>query len=96
MLVWFIYDISDDRARRKIIKIALRAGLYRVQKSVFLGNIEKNNMDEAVIESEEIMNLKTDSLYVFPLCEKDFKSVITKGQAFNEKLIKDEIGALFI
>ena len=42
------------------------------------------------------MNLKTDSLYVFPLCEKDFKSVITKGQAFNEKLIKDEIGALFI
>ena len=49
MLVWFIYDISDDRARRKIIKIALRAGLYRVQKSVFLGNIEKNNMDEAVI-----------------------------------------------
>jgi CRISPR-associated protein Cas2 len=96
MLVWFIYDISDDKVRRKIIKIAQRSGLYRVQKSVFLGNIESNTMDEAVLQSEELLDEKTDSLYVFPMCKKDFKSVILKGQAFDKSMVTDEIKALFL
>ena len=40
MMTWLIYDITDDRNRREIIRIAQKHGLYRVQKSVFLGNIE--------------------------------------------------------
>lgn len=96
MLVWFIYDISDDKIRKKIIKIAQGSGLYRVQKSVFLGNIDNNTMDEAVLQSEEIMNEKTDSLYVFPMCKQDFKSIILKGQAFDKNLVTDEVKALFL
>jgi CRISPR-associated protein Cas2 len=96
MLVWFIYDISDDKTRRKIIKIAQTSGLYRVQKSVFLGNIDSNTMDEAVLQSEELMNEKTDSLYVFPMCKQDFKSVILKGQAFDKSMVTDEVKALFL
>jgi len=95
MLTWFIYDITDDKVRRKIIKIAEKKGLYRVQKSVFLGNIEKNVLDEMVIQSKEILNEKEDSLYVFPMCEKDFKDVVLLGQAFDKKLVNDEIKALF-
>ena len=45
MMTWFIYDITDDRNRRELIKIAQKHGLYRVQKSVFLGNIEKDEVD---------------------------------------------------
>jgi len=96
MLVWFIYDISENKARRNLIKIAEKSGLYRVQKSVFLGNIDKNSIDELVLQSEEIINDNTDSLYVFPMCETDFKSVVLLGQAFDKKLINDEIQALFI
>ena len=95
MLVWFIYDIESDKARRKIIKIAQRSGLQRVQKSVFLGNISKNIMDEIIIESEGIIDLEHDSLYVFPMCEADFKSVVLKGQAFDKKMVNDEVKALF-
>ena len=46
MLTWFIYDISDDKVRNNIVKIAREYGLYRVQKSVFLGNVNKKKMDE--------------------------------------------------
>lgn len=96
MLVWFIYDISSTKARTKISKYVLKKGLYRVQKSVFLGNIDKSIMDEIIIASEEKINNKTDSLYVFPMCEKDFKSVVLKGQVFDKKMVNDEIKAFFV
>ncbi|HPY88154.1 MAG TPA: CRISPR-associated endonuclease Cas2 [Spirochaetota bacterium] len=96
MLVWFIYDITNDRTRRKIIKLAENSGLYRVQKSVFLGTIEQNILDQIVLESEELLDLENDSLYVFPLCEKDFKTVKLLGQAFDKKLVTDEIEAFFV
>jgi CRISPR-associated protein Cas2 len=95
MMVWFIYDISVDKTRTKIIKIAEKKGLYRVQKSVFLGNIESNILDEILIQSEEIIDLDTDSLYVFPICEKDFKNVKLLGQAFDKDIVTDEIKAMF-
>lgn len=96
MMVWFIYDISSNKRRRKVIKVAEKSGLYRVQKSVFLGNIEKTSMDEIVVESEEIIDMETDSLYVFPMCKKDFDSIVLKGKIFDEKMVKDEIKALCI
>ena len=68
MLTWFIYDISDDKVRNNIVKIAREYGLYRVQKSVFLGNVNKNKMDEIILESKKIINFKEDSVYIFPMC----------------------------
>ena len=57
MLTWFIYDISDDKVRNNIVKIAREYGLYRVQKSVFLGNVNKNKMDEIILESKRRFSL---------------------------------------
>jgi CRISPR-associated protein Cas2 len=45
MLVWVIYDISDDRIRGRIAQICKGYGLYRVQKSAFLGDLNKNELD---------------------------------------------------
>lgn len=96
MLVWCIYDISQNKIRNRIVKIAMEHGLYRVQKSVFLGNINKNDLDSLVLQSDEIIDKKTDSVYIFPMCEADFKKAILQGQAFNEDLVTDKIKALFI
>ena len=95
MYAWLIYDITDNKKRNKVIKSAQKKGLYRVQKSAFLGTINKNKFDELKIECEQIIDEETDSVYLFPLCEKDFKSVVALGQAFDEKLITDSIKALF-
>jgi CRISPR-associated protein Cas2 len=94
-LVWIIYDITNDSKRGKIAKLCKEAGLYRVQKSVFLGTIARNRLDELNLQIEEQVEEKTDSVYIFPLCEQDFKKVRTMGQAFDRKLVTDEIKALF-
>lgn len=96
MLVWFIYDISKDKIRNKIVKMAQEKGLYRVQKSVFLGEINKNRLDEIIMQSEKLIEKEKDSVYIFPICSKDFKASVFLGQAFDEDLITDEIKALFL
>lgn len=95
MLVWAIYDISETKIRNRIIKYCKNTGLYRVQKSVFLGDINSNEIDELKVQSEEIINPETDSVYIFPMCEADFKKAILLGQAFDEDLVTDKVRELF-
>jgi len=95
MRTWLIYDISDDKTRNRVVKLCKNSGLYRVQKSVFLGNIEKNRLDELHLECEDLISMETDSLYIFPMCEDDFKKVKTSGNAFDKKLVSDEILSMF-
>lgn len=35
MLTWVMYDIVEDKARTKVAKACEKAGIYRVQYSVF-------------------------------------------------------------
>lgn len=79
MMTWLIYDITDDRNRREIIRIAQKHGLYRVQKSVFLGNIEKDEVDEIIVETKKAIDLREDSVYIFPVCEADYKKATLLG-----------------
>lgn len=95
MLVWCIYDIVEDRARKKISDKAIEQGLYRVQKSVFAGNIDSNLLDELVIYSEDLINPDDDSVYIFPMCQEDFKKIELLGQAFNKAKVNDELQSLF-
>jgi len=94
-LVWVIYDIVEDKKRTKIAKACKNKGLYRVQKSAFLGTLNKNQIDELKIMCEDIINLDEDSVYIFPMCEDDFKKVKLLGQAFDKKLISADVLAKF-
>ena len=91
MLTWVIYDISNDRTPAKIAERCKDFGLYRVQKSVFLGDLESNRMDEVLLFSEELLNLKTDALYVLPMRREDFDKVRVLGLGFDRKLVADEV-----
>ena len=95
-LVWVIYDIQKNKSRTKIAKATLEAGLYRVQKSVFLGSINKTLLKELRLKIETLINEEKDSVYIFPMCEADFKKAQLLGQAFDEELVTDEVKALFV
>ena len=95
-LVWIIYDIKEDKKRTRIAKACKNKGLYRVQKSAFLGTLNRNQIDELKIMCEDIINPDEDSIYIFPMCEDDFKKVKLLGQAFDKSLVTDEVKALFI
>jgi CRISPR-associated protein Cas2 len=91
LLVWVIYDITEDRARQKVSDRCKNYGVYRVQKSVFLGDLNSNDRDSLGIECEELIDTDRDSVYIFPMDDQSFKKVQLIGQAFDKELVSDEI-----
>ncbi len=89
------YDVSATPKRTKIAKACKEAGLYRVQKSVFLGNLERNQVDSLALQWEALLSLEKASLYMFTMCDEDFKKVKLLGQAFDKSLVSDEMLAKF-
>ena len=95
MLVWVIYDIIKNKTRTKIVKACLNTGIYRVQKSVFLGDLNLNQIDELSVKIEKLIDVEKDSVYIFPMCKEDFSKVKLLGQAFDKELVTDEIKTKF-
>ena len=91
LLVWVLYDISDNAKRSRVAKHCKQAGLIRVQKSAFLGQLERNRFDELSEMCREEIDEDKDSLYLFPFCEEDFKKIKVHGQGFDRKLVSDDI-----
>jgi CRISPR-associated protein Cas2 len=91
MITWVIYDIVENKIRSKIARECKSAGLYRVQKSVFLGELNSHEIDELDIICKDLINEKEDSVYIFPLCTDDFKKVRLLGKAFDKDLVSDEV-----
>lgn len=96
MIAWVMYDIENDKARTKVAKLCKQAGLYRVQYSVFLGTIDKNQKDTLQLRIEELIEEKRDSVYIFPMSKNELQETVLLGQAFDKKLVTDEVKALFL
>jgi len=95
MIIWVMYDIENDRSRTKIAKYCKQCGLYRVQYSVFLGNISDNERDTLHLQIEALINEEKDSVYIFPMSKSGLQQTILLGQAFDKKFVTDEVKALF-
>lgn len=96
MLTWVIYDIVSDRSRSKVAKSCEKAGIYRVQKSVFLGDLNKTQILELTETITELIDMNVDSVYIFPMSKDEFQASALLGQAFDKELITDEVRALFL
>jgi len=95
ILVWMIYDITKNKTRSLLAKECKKAGLIRVQKSVFLGRLDTNRFDELGELCDEVINPATDSVYLFPFCQEDFRKIRVLGQGFDRKRVNDEILSQF-
>ncbi len=95
MICWVLYDIKKNKQRGRVSKICKKSGLYRVQKSVFLGSLEDNEKDTLELRVRELIDDVTDSVYIFPMSKDELRQTALLGQAFDKKLITDEVKALF-
>ena len=86
MLVWVIYDISDNRIRSFVAKLCKNYGLFRVQKSAFLGDLNRNESDSLALECEAAID-ESDSVYVFPMCEDCFDKIKLIGEGFDREMV---------
>ena len=95
MIIWVLYDIKNDKARNKVAKTCKQAGLYRVQYSVFLGTLDEEEKDTLQLQIEELIEPEDDSVYIFPMNKTELQQCALLGQAFDKKLVNDEIKAMF-
>jgi CRISPR-associated protein Cas2 len=95
MIAWVLYDIQKDKPRTKVAKLCKQAGLYRVQKSVFLGTLTANEKDTLELQIEELIDEEVDSVYIFPMSKNELKDTVLLGQAFDKDLVTDEVRELF-
>lgn len=96
MIVWVLYDIENNKARTRASKVCLQAGLYRVQYSCFLGTLSHNAKETLELQLEELINEEKDKVYIFPMSQDELKSTVLLGQAFDKKMVTDEILSLFL
>ena len=62
---------------------------------MFLGNIEKDKLDKVIAESKKAIDLKEDSVYIFPVCDADYKKATLLGLSFEKGIVQDEKPVLF-
>lgn len=96
MICWVMYDIHSNRARSKVAKCCLQAGLYRVQWSVFLGEITDHRKDELELQIAELIDAAQDKVYIFPMSRQELRHTVLLGQAFDKKLVTDQVKSLFL
>lgn len=95
MITWVLYDIENDRARDKVAKACKQSGLYRVQYSCFLGTLDAHEKDILELRLKDLINEEVDKVYIFPMSKAELKDTILLGQAFDKKMVTDEVLALF-
>jgi len=100
MLIWVIYDISDNNLRTKISEKCKDYGLERLQKSAFFGDINRNNMEMLGIDIEDILkdeerSSKDDCVFILPMCEQCVSKKITVGRGFDEEHFKEKFYVMF-
>lgn len=95
MVIWVLYDIEKDKQRNKVAKACKQAGLYRVQYSCFVGTINAEQKDTLELQIEELIQKEKDKVYIFRMNREQLKDCRMLGQAFDQKLITDEIKSLF-
>jgi CRISPR-associated protein Cas2 len=79
MFTVIAFDISDDRARYRAVKL-LRRYAVRVQKSVFeAANLPPNHYQRLREQLEAIVDLRTDRVRYYFLCGSCIKRVEWSG-----------------
>jgi CRISPR-associated protein Cas2 len=66
-----------------------------VQYSCFLGTLDDNEKDTLELKIADLINKDVDKVYIFPMSKPELKSTVLLGQAFDKKMVTDEVLALF-
>lgn len=96
MITWVLYDIKKDKSRNKAAKYCKQAGLYRVQYSTFLGNIDAPQRDTLSLQLESEIDENIDKIYILPMSKDELKQTVLLGKAFDKAYVSDEVKSLFL
>jgi CRISPR-associated protein Cas2 len=82
MISFIMYDIEDHKVRRHVAKYLLKKGCTRVQKSVFVGRLERKTVKEMqeVLKEVQAMYDNNDSIFFLPAGEENISGMRIIGR----------------
>jgi CRISPR-associated endonuclease Cas2 len=97
MLCLIMYDIEHNKVRTHIGKYLLKKGCHRIQKSVFLGNLDRKIYEEIHKTLKDIQETydNHDSIFFVPVGEDDLRSMRAVGKNIDFELVAGKKNTLF-
>lgn len=97
MLFFIMYDIESDKVRYQISKYLLRQGCHRIQRSIFLANIETNRYEEIKRDLLDVQGCydNHDSIMIVPISPDLLRSMKIIGKSVDMDIIMKTKNVLF-
>ena len=97
MLLFVMYDIESDKVRYHIAKYLERKGCTRIQRSIFLADLDKKVYDLIKSDLEEVQSLydNHDSIIVCPVSTDQLKAMKIIGEDISIDIITHSRNTLF-
>ncbi|MEK7256041.1 MAG: CRISPR-associated endonuclease Cas2 [Bacteroidota bacterium] len=90
------YDISSTKTRLLAVKLCKKAGLARLQRSVFMGSSLPALISDIEQQLKPLLHPKTDSLCIVPLDADTFTRLVLHGNQTDKKTIARERKVVFV
>ena len=84
------YDVAKDRKRKKMADFLLEYGV-RVQYSVFECDLSEKDVQAIIKKAEELLDLSSDSLLMYPLCRNCVGKRIRVGTVYSLVKVKKDL-----
>ena len=79
MFVWVMYDITSQKRLQKTARLCERTGLKRIQKSVFLGKLTREQIVSFRENALRWLLPKEDKLVIVPISRDDLADRVELG-----------------
>ena len=97
MLFFVMYDIESNKVRYNVVKYLERMGCFRIQKSIFLGDLGMDKYETIKKDLAEVQALyeNHDSIIIYPVSSDLLQSMKVIGQHINLDVITHSKNTLF-
>lgn len=96
MKMWLMYDISDTKKRSKLRNLCLDFGLIVAQRSVFVGIVDDERLEQFYAKAEALVVGEDDSLIIIPASDRSIRNCMTFGCGFDKTLALREYSVIVI
>ena len=80
MKVMVLYDITENNVRNVVVNTLEEFGFYRLQKSVFIGNLKENIYKSFLAYVGRHVGGE-NKVYIVPMTDNSYKNIQTLGES---------------
>ena len=97
MTFFVMYDIENDKVRNQVVKYLLRKGCMRIQKSIFLADLEHETYSQMKEDLAEVQACyeNNDSIIVCPISTDYLRSLRIIGKNLDIDIVLKNKNTLF-